>query len=156
MDSKTALAVTLGVLIAVWTYLTLAIIPDLSPWVGIAATGCYFAAGGKTAGLQKTVFASLTGLIYVWVMMQLLPRFGGGTLVYAVIMGVIGFVIVMQSKVPQLSFIPAALVGAAVTVGNGAGADLSHLLYVAVSLVAGAAIGFGAEEVAGSLAKSKR
>ena len=156
MDTKTALAATAGVLVAVWTYASLAIVPDLSPWVGLAAMGCYFAAGGKTQGLQKTVFATLSGMIYVWVMMQLLSRFGGSTPAYAILLGLVAVLIVLLSKIPQLSFIPGAFVGAALTVGNGAGADLGHLLYVAISLVIGAALGFAAETTAASLATSRR
>ncbi len=155
MDTLTALALSIGALIAIWTYLTIAVIPDLSPWVGIAAWGCFFAAGGKGQGFQKTVFANLSGLIYVWVMMQLVPRFGGGSLVYAILIGVIAFAMVVQSKVSQLSFIPGAFVGAAVTVGSGAGADLNHLLYVGLSMVIGAALGLVSETTAASLAKRK-
>ncbi len=156
MDTKMALALSSGVLIALWTYVTLQFIPDLSPWVGVAAMGCFFAAGGKTQGFQKTAFATLSGMLYVWVMMQLLPMLVGSTLMYALLMGVVALVIVIMSKVPALSFIPGGFVGAAVTVGNGAGADLGHLLYVAVSLVIGAALGFAAETTAASLATSKR
>ena len=156
MDTLAALALITGVLIAIWTFLSLAILPDLSPWVGLAACGCFFAAGGKTQGFQKTVFASLSGLVYVWVMMQLLPRLGGSTLVYAILLGAIAFLMVVQSKVPPLSFIPGAFVGAAVTVGSGGGADLNHLLYVGLSLVAGAALGFASETVAGSLVPKRR
>lgn len=156
MDTKTALALTAGVFIAIWTYATLVIVPDLSPWVGVAAMGCYFASGGKMPGFQKTVFATLSGMIYVWLMMQLLPRFGGSTTLYAILLGLIAILIVLQSKVPLLSFIPGAFVGAAVTVGNGAGAELGHLLYVGISLVIGAALGFAAETTAASLATSKR
>jgi hypothetical protein len=156
MDTLIASALSNGVLIAIWTYLSLVILPDLSPWVGIAAWGCFYATGGRTQGFRKTVFASLSGMIYVWAMMQLLPRFGGSTLVYALLMGLVAVLIVVQSKVPQLSFIPGALVGAAVTVGNGAGADLGHLLYVGLSLVLGAALGFGAETTAASLAQRQR
>jgi hypothetical protein len=156
MNTQAALALSTGVLIAIWTYVSLQLIPDLSPWVGVAALGCFFAAGGKTQGFQKTVFATISGMVYVWVMMQLLPRFGGSTLLYALLMGVVALVIVLMSKVPALSFIPGAFVGAAVTVGNGAGADLGHLLYVAVSLVIGAALGFAAETTAASLATTRR
>ncbi|HKE91208.1 MAG TPA: DUF1097 domain-containing protein [Gemmatimonadales bacterium] len=155
MDRQAALALSTGVLVALWTFVSLQYIPDLSPWVGIAALGCFFAAGGKTQGFQKTVFATISGMLYVWVMMQLLPRFGGSTLLYALLMGVIAVVIMIMSKVPALSFIPGALVGAAVTVGNGAGADLGHMLYTGVSLVIGAALGFAAETTAASLATKR-
>jgi hypothetical protein len=89
-------------------------------------------------------------------MMLLLPRFGGSTLVYAILLGAVAVLMVVQSKVPPLSFIPGAFIGAAVTVGSGGGADLSHLLYVGLSLVAGAALGFASETVAGSLATKQQ
>lgn len=156
MDTQTALALSSGVLVAIWTYVSLALFPDLSPWAGVAALGCFLATGGRTEGLQKTIFATLSGMVYVWVMMQLVPRFGGSTLLYAVLMGIVAVVIVIMSRVPPLSFIPGAFVGAAVTVGNGAAADLGHLVYLAMSLVIGAALGLVAETTAASLAKTKR
>lgn len=155
MDSLTALASSSGVVLAIWLYLSLAVIPDLSPWIGVAGFGCFFAAGGKGQGFQKAVPSSLTGVLYVWVMMQLLPHFGGTSLVYAILVGVVAFLMVIQSKVPQLSFIPGAFVGAAVTIGDGGGGDLTHLIYVGLSLVIGAASGFAAETAAASLAKRK-
>jgi len=156
VDTKTALAVTSGLLIAIWTYAALQIVTDLSPWVGIAAMGCYFAAGGNAQGFRKTVFATLSGMIAVWVMMELLPRFGGSAVWYAMLLGVIAVLLVLLSRLPQLSFTPGAFVGAAVTVGNGAAADLRHLLFVGISLVIGAALGLAAETTAASLAMSRR
>lgn len=156
MDTQTALALSCGVLVAIWTYVSVALFPDLSPWVGVAALGCFFAAGGRTQGLQKTIFATLSGMVYVWVVMQLVPRFGGSALLYALLMGIVALVIVIMSRVPPLSFVPGAFVGAAVTVGNGAAGDLGHLVYLAVSLVIGAALGLVAESSAASLAKPRR
>ena len=156
MNRQTALALTAGVFTAIWTYVSLQIVPVLSPWVGVAAMGCTFATGGKAQGFQRAVFATLSGVVYVWVMMQLLPMLGSSTLMYALLMGVVALVIVIMSRAPALSFMPGAFVGAAVTVGNGAGGDLGHLLYTAVSLVIGAALGFAAETTAASLATSRR
>lgn len=155
MDSLTALALSSGVGIAIWMYVSLAVVPDLTTWIGVAGFGCFFAAGGKTQGFQKAVVASLSGMLYVWVMLQLLPHFGGTTLVYAILVGVVAFLIVIQSRVPLLSFIPGALVGAAVTIGDGGGMDLSRLIDVGLSLVIGAALGFAVETAAASLAKRK-
>jgi hypothetical protein len=153
MDMLTALALSIGVLIAIWTYVAVAVVPELSVWAAIVAWGCFFAAGGKGQGFQKTVFANLSGLIYVWLIMQLLPHVGGGNIALAILVGVIAFLMVMQSKVPALSFIPGAFIGAAVTVGSGGAGDMTHLIYLAVSLVIGAALGFVSEAMAGSFAK---
>lgn len=153
MDMLTALALSIGVLIAIWTYVAVAVVPELSVWAGIVAWGCFFAAGGKGAGFQKTVFANLSGLIYVWLVMMLLPHVGGSNIALAILVGVIAFLMVVQSKIPALSFIPGAFIGAAVTVGAGGTSDTTHLIYLAVSLVIGAALGFISESMAGSLAK---
>lgn len=153
MDMLTALALSIGVLIAIWTYVAVAVVPELSVWAGIVAWGCFFAAGGKASGFQKTALANLSGLVYVWVITQLLPHVGGTTIVLALLVGVIAFLMVMQSKLPALSFIPGAFIGAAVTVGSGAASDTTHLIYLAVSLVIGAALGFVSEAMAGSFAK---
>ncbi|MGH2626870.1 MAG: DUF1097 domain-containing protein [Anaerolineales bacterium] len=150
MNMLTALALSIGVLIAIWTYLAVAVVPQLSVWAGIVAWGCFFAAGGKAQGFQKTAFANLSGLIYVFLVMQILPALGGGTPVLALLVGVIAFLMVMQSKLPALSFIPGAFIGAAVTVGS-APADINRYVMVALSLVIGAVLGYVSEAMAGAI-----
>ena len=61
MDALVALAISIGVLIAVWTYLALGV-AALPVWAGIVAWGAFFAAGGKTTGLVKTIAANLSGV----------------------------------------------------------------------------------------------
>lgn len=150
MGTLTALALSIGVLIAVWTYVAVAVVPQLSVWAGIVAWGCFFAAGGKIQGFQKTVFANLSGLVYVFIIMQLLGRLGGGVPILAVLVGVIAFCMVVQSKIAALAFIPGAFIGAAVTVGSGAKEPNSYLM-VAVSLVIGALLGYVSEAGAGAI-----
>ena len=150
MDMLTALALSIGVLIAIWTYLAVGVVTQLSVWAGIVAWGCFFAAGGKIQGFQKTVFANLSGLIYVFIIMQLLGRLGGGTPVLALLVGVIAFLMVVQSKIAALSFIPGAFIGAAVTVGSGA-KDSRGYVMLAASLVIGAFLGYLSETLSGAL-----
>ena len=148
MDMLTALALSIGVLIAIWTYVAVGVVTQLSVWAGIVAWGCFFAAGGKIQGFQKTVFANLSGLIYVFIILQLLGSLGGGTPILAVLVGVIAFLMVVQSKIAALGFIPGAFIGAAVTVGSGA-KDLRGYAMIAVSLVIGALLGYLSEALAG-------
>ena len=54
MDVLVALAISIGILIAGWTYVALGV-AALPVWAGIVAWGCFFAAGGKTTGLTKTI-----------------------------------------------------------------------------------------------------
>lgn len=154
MDTLTALAVSIGVLIALWVKFGGLLAPGLGIAVpaGIIAWACFFAAGGKTTGLQKTIASNLSGVVWVWLAMTLIGAMSMGSIAW-VIIGVVAFLIVMQSKVAALSFIPGGFVGAAVTAASGAGTDIKANLMVAVALVAGAVLGFASEKGAGMIAR---
>ena len=55
--------VSIGILIAGWTYVALGV-AALPVWAGIVAWGCFFAAGGKTTGLTKTIASNLSGVLW--------------------------------------------------------------------------------------------
>src|SRR6266849_390772 len=93
---------------------------------GIVAWGLFYSAGGKTQGLHKVIASTLSG--------------------------VVAFLLVIQSKLPALSFIPGAFCGAAVTAW-AAPADPKGYIMVAVALVAGAVLGYISEMGAGMIAK---
>lgn len=150
MDMLTALALSIGVLIAAWTYIAVGL-AALPVWVGIITWGAFFAAGGKTDGLTKTIAASLSGLVWAFIALVVTAKLGGGTLVLSAMVGVIAFGMVMQSKLPVLSFIPGAFLGAAATVGAGATTDVASLGKIAIALVAGAIFGYLSELLAGAL-----
>ena len=149
MDMLTALALSIGILIAVWV--KVGTMASLLVPAGIVAWACFFAAGGKTAGLQKTIASTLSGVVWVWIANMLIGAMGMGSWAWVVI-GVVAFMLVLQSKVPMLSFIPGAFCGAAVTAW-AAPADPKGYVMVAVALVAGAALGYLSEMGAGMIAK---
>lgn len=149
MDMLTALALSIGVLIALWV--KVGTMASLLVPAGIVAWACFFAAGGKVQGLQKTVAATLSGVVWVWLAMTLVGMMSMGSWAW-VIIGVVAFILVLQSKVPALSFIPGAFCGAAVTAW-AAPTDLKGYLMVAVALVAGAVLGYVSEMGAGMIAK---
>ena len=149
MDMLTALALSIGVLIALWV--KVGTMASLLVPAGIVAWALFFAAGGKMQGLQKTVAATLSGVVWVWLAMTLVGMMSMGSLAW-VIIGVVAFILVLQSKVPALSFIPGAFCGAAVTAW-AAPTDLKGYLMVAVALVAGAVLGYVSEMGAGMIAK---
>lgn len=152
MDMLMALAVSIGVLIAIWTYVAVGMVAQLSVWAAIVAWGCFFAAGGKMQGLQKTVASNLSGLIYVYIALHVLPMMGGSTAALAILVGVIAFLMVVQSRVAMLSFIPGAFIGAAVTVGSNH-ASTNDYAMTGLSLILGAVLGYVSEAVAGMVAK---
>jgi len=149
MDMLMALAVSIGVLIAVWV--KVGAMASLAVPAGIVAWACFFAAGGKIQGLQKAIASNLSGVIWVWIAMALVGAMNLGSIAWIVI-GVVAFMLVIQSKVAALSFIPGAFCGAAVTAW-AAPIDPKGYVMVAVALVAGAVLGYISEMGAGMIAK---
>jgi hypothetical protein len=152
MDMLMALAVSIGVLIALWVRFGGMIGVAIAVPAGIVAWACFYAAGGKTAGLQKAIAANVSGVI--WVLLANLVISGAGLQSFAwILIGVVAFLIVMQSRIPALSFIPGGFCGAAVTAASGAGTDIKANLLVAVALIVGAVLGYVSEMVGGMMAK---
>ena len=158
MDVLVALAVSIGVLIAAWTYIALGTAAALPVWAGIVAWGCFFAAGGKTTGLTKTVASNLSGVFWAFVALYLsasLPGIGALSL----LVGVAALFMVLQSKIPALSFIPGAFLGAATAVSVVVGAEgkFPHpWARTVVALVLGAVFGYLSEMLAGAIARKPR
>ena len=154
MNMLTALALSIGVLIAVWVKIgpmLFSAVPLAVP-AGIIAWACFYAAGGKMQGLQKTIAANVSGVFWILVAMFVIGAANLGGVAW-IIIGVVAAVIVLQSKVAVLSFIPGAFCGAAVTAGSGAGTDIKANVMVALALVAGAVLGWISEAGAGAIAK---
>lgn len=149
MDMLMAMAVSMGVLIAVWAWIGPMV--SLAVPAGIVAWACFFAAGGKVQGLQKAIASNLSGVVWVWLAMTLAGAMNLGGFA-PVIIGVVAFILVIQSKVAMLSFIPGAFCGAAVTAWARPG-DVRGYALIAVALVAGALLGYIAEMGAGMIAK---
>jgi len=151
MDMLLALALSIGVLIAGWTYVALG--PAALPvWAGIVAWGTFFAAGGKTTGLTKTIASNLSGVFWAFVALKLSATLGGTLPVLSALVGVVALAMVLQSKVAVLSFIPGAFLGAATAVSVVVGTSGTYTKTI-IALVAGAVLGFLSELIAGKIAK---
>ncbi len=149
MDLLLALAISIGVLIAGWTYVALG--PAALPvWAGIIAWGCFFAAGGKTTGLVKTIASNLSGVLWAFLALQVATRLGGGTPILSVAVGVAALIMVLQSRISALSFIPGAFLGAATAVSVVVGANGTWAKTI-IALVAGALLGYISEMLAGMM-----
>src|SRR5256712_4514096 len=61
MNTMTARALMVGVLIAIWAWLASVARLNVSMWAGVVALGCFYASGGGVAGVQKTIVATLSG-----------------------------------------------------------------------------------------------
>ena len=155
MDVLVALAVSIGILIAAWTYIALGTAAALPVWAGIVAWGCFFAAGGKTTGLTKTIASNLSGVLWAFLALTAANSFGGGLPVLSVCVGVAALFMVLQSKIAVLSFIPGAFLGAATAVSVVVGAKGTYTGTV-IALVAGAVFGYLSEMLAGAIARKPR
>jgi uncharacterized protein DUF1097 len=160
MDVLVALGISIGILIAGWTYVALGVEGVALPvWAGIVAWGCFFAAGGKTTGLTKTIASNLSGVFWAFVALYLHGSMGGGVGTLALLVGVIALIMVVQAKISLLSFIPGAFLGAAtaVSVVVGAAGKFPHpWARTAIALVLGALLGYLSEMLAGAFSRPKR
>jgi hypothetical protein len=151
MDALVALALSIGVLIAGWTYVALG--PGALPvWAGIVAWGCFFAAGGKTEGLTKTIAANLSGVIWAFFALTAWGKLGGGVPVLSALVGVAAICMVLQAKISILAFIPGAFLGAATAVSVVVGANGTWSKTI-LALVIGAVLGYLSEMLAGAISK---
>ena len=149
MDMVTALAVTLGVLVAV--LMRAASIFTISANVSIIAWACFIASGGKVTGLIRTVAGLLSGVIWSMIANFVIGAAGLETPTgVAVVFGCAALLVVLQSKIRVLSFIPAGLCGLALST-RATNAPIAIL--VTTALVAGVVLGFVAEWVSGRIAK---
>src|SRR2546427_6223827 len=61
MNTMTARALMVGVLIAIWAWLASVARLNVSMWAGVVALGCFYASGGGVAGGASTVVGTRSG-----------------------------------------------------------------------------------------------
>jgi len=153
MDALLALGLAIGVLIAGWTYVAIGV-AALPVWAGIVAWGCFFAAGGKTEGLVKTIASNLSGVFWAFLALYVWNMAGQGVPLLSLLVGLAAFAMVLQAKIPALAFIPGAFLGAATAVSVVVGASGTWINTV-IALVAGAILGYLSEMLAGALSAKR-
>ena len=166
MDLITALALSIGLLGGLATWLFLSAGMGLKIWAAFIGWAAYYHCGGQTKGLQDSIAGAVWGAIMAaaafWLMGQL-PL--AGALGAAVAVALTVFVMIMGAKVPFLSSIPAAVYGYASTAAlTLLGADeLKNLggsllatpaVNVVLSMIIGAIFGYISQQLAGALTKS--
>jgi len=151
MNASTARALLVGLLVALWVWLSGMARLRVEIWPGIVALGCYFAAGGGVSGLQKTLIGTLSGVVWVLLADAVRVAIGGTSIVTALIAGAMACAIILVARLPLLSFIAGAFAGAGVAWGLGVN-TINEAIRVGIALAVGAVIGFVAERVAGAVA----
>lgn len=161
MDIITALAVSIGLLGAVATYLFLTV-GVIQIWAGFIGWASFYHCGGGTTGLRKSVLANLWGVVMAYIALLAITQINTGLpgpLWPAIVVGVTAGILVLGAKIEALNIIPATVYGYASTAGYGllSGASLTTLtaanplICIAVSLVIGGLFGLISERFAGMI-----
>ena len=156
MSELLALSVSVAVLGGIWAFIALGPLAGFAlVWVGFIAAGCFFAAGGDTKSLTKTIVGIIYGAIIAWIALLIIAKVpvpALGTVWPAIVVGVTVFFLVIVASVDLLSCVPANVYGYAALVGYtlSAGklgaltaADNSNPLFlIAVSAIFGGRFGY--------------
>jgi len=160
MSKLTALAVSVGVLAVVATWL-FGLAPltamKLQVWQAFIAWGCHFQSGGKFNGSRATVVSMSFGAVVGMAAALLAGQMGAlGGLAAPVAVGLGATLIVVASKVPLLETIPAGVYGFAAifgVIGLAGTAPVAALLPTVLSVVIGAVFGYVSEWLADALTR---
>lgn len=164
MDLITALALSIGLLGGIATYLFLGFGMGLQIWAAFIGWAAYYHCGGQTKGLQDSIAGAIWGAAMAAAAFALMNVLGlPGPLGAAVAVAITVFILVMGAKIPLLSSIPAAVYGYASTVALTLGAaallkDAPGILSmpavnIAISMAIGAVFGYVSQQLAGALSK---
>lgn len=162
MDLVTALAIVIGVMgaIATWVAVTLGS-PFVLIWAVFIGWASFYHCGGKEAGLKNSAIANVWGAVCAAIALIAALAMGITAVTAAICVGVTVVIMILGAKVPALAAIPAAVYGYASTAalfllgaaayGAGAGAVVKVAVAVAVSLVIGNVLGYISEKIAGAV-----
>ncbi|MDW3223405.1 MAG: DUF1097 domain-containing protein [Paracoccaceae bacterium] len=151
--------ISLGVLGAIDTYITATLI--LVPvWVTFIAWASFFACGGGTAGIIKSIASNFTGILIASTTLLIIKLGPSGPLFAAILVGLGTSAMVFASIKKLLDFTPAIVFGFASLVGTTAATQTTitvgevgmHPTLVAMLAMAiGAGFGFASEVVTKAL-----
>jgi len=167
MSTNTALAISVGVLGAIATWLFLGPLGGaLAIWAAFIAWGCYFHCGGKEQGLQSAIVNNAAGAVIGGLTLLAAGAAFGASMPAAVwpaiCVGIGVAAMVLLANMPMFSVIPAQVYGfasvVAYTLMKDAGGSLTAVsmenpvVVVILSMIIGAAFGYVSEKLAGMLA----
>jgi len=165
MSELLALSVSVAILGGIWAFLSLGPLAGYTlVWVGFIAAGCFFAAGGDTKALTKTIIGMIYGAVIAWIALLIIanvPMPQLGVVWPAIVVGITVFFLVIVASAEQLSCVPANVYGYAALVGytlsaNAMGAltasnNSNPLFLTAVSVILGAILGYLMGQLAAAL-----
>ena len=147
MNTITARGLSLAAVVAIWTVISHMGRVPLQLWPVIVGLACFLAAGGGLPGLQKSIASTLSGVVWALLYVTVSRALGRQEILDALVLGAAVFGIVLQARVPLLSFTPGAIAGAGVAMGvqGVRSANVQGGVRVAIALAVGAVLGYAAE-----------
>lgn len=154
MKPNRAVAVSVGLLVWGWTFVSLGYLePRVITWVTFLTWASFFAAGGGPAGLGKSIASGLFGVLASAAVIWLDSHLNAGAyhlVVLSLLLGLLGALLCVVAALPLLSCIPASFIGASAFFAADSPLD-GKLLSVLGSVVVGAFLGFISQRLAGAL-----
>jgi hypothetical protein len=121
MSALLALSVSVAVLGGIWAFLALGPLAGyVLVWVGFIGAGCFFAAGGDTKALQKTIAGLIYGAVIAWIALLIVKNVAvplPSAIWPGIVVGATVFFLVIVASVDLLSCVPANVYGYAALVG---------------------------------------
>ncbi|HET6321587.1 MAG TPA: DUF1097 domain-containing protein [Hyphomicrobium sp.] len=169
MDLVTALALSIGLLGGIATYLHLSdpLVLGLQIWAAFIAWASFYNCGGKVQGFLASILANLWGVLWAALTLIVFSNLDvglPGPVWAGICVGVGVALMILGTKIPIFSAIPATVYGFAATAAfalltNSVPALVEPTLtnpavVVALSMIAGAIFGLISEALAGVLARS--
>jgi hypothetical protein len=165
MSELLALSVSVAVLGGIWAFIALGPLSGFAlVWAGFIAAGCFFAAGGDTKALTKTIAGIIYGAVIAWIALFIIAKVpvpALGTVWPAIVVGVTVFFLVIVASIDQLSCVPANVYGYAALVGYTlsagkldaltAAGNSNPLFLIIVSAILGGVLGYLMGQLAGVL-----
>ena len=163
MPLITALAISIGVLGGLATWVCLGMIAGLQIWAIFIAWACFYHCGGGETGLKTTIICNIAGAVLAWIALLIVVNvsiLGGVPGLWAgIVVGVTVAIMVLLANVPAFATIPAMVYGYASVAAFGllkAGAleNLTAanfdnpLIAIVVSMVIGAVLGWISQKIA--------
>ena len=169
MSELVALSLSVAILGGIWAFIALGPLSGYAlVWVGFIAAGCFFAAGGDTKALTKTIAGMIYGAIIAWIALLIIKNVAvplPSAIWPAIVVGVTVFFLVIVASIDLLSAVPANVHGYAAMAGYTlhatkldtlTAADNSNPLFLLiVSSILGGILGYLMGQLAGVLKAKK-
>jgi hypothetical protein len=169
MDLITALAISIGVLGGIATFVLLSPFGfGLHIWAAFIAWATFYHCGGQEAGLTKALTQLIFGAIMAYIALLLVTQIPLGAalgvpLWAGICVLITVFILVYAAKAPMLSDIPASVYGYAATAGLAlagnklgavtAGSMENPFINIVISLIIGALLGYISQKIALAMVK---